>query len=168
MAHPKHNQVRLRYRYCCGYCAVSEIDVGGELTVDHHRPLAANGDDSDDNLVYACNRCNQYKGDFFPNDDDLRHGRRVLHPLQDDIAAHIQENQRTRQLEPLTETGHFHIALLQLNRPALVEHRLQQRLVALMAEKQSLLEAENRQLRAIIAALEEYIAHLRQLLGLPS
>jgi hypothetical protein len=38
----------------------------------------------------------------------------------------------------------------------------------LLAEKHTLLEAENKQLRATITALEEYIAHLRQLLGLPS
>jgi hypothetical protein len=35
MAHPKLQMVRARYAFCCGYCGVSEADVGGELTVDH-------------------------------------------------------------------------------------------------------------------------------------
>ena len=38
----------------CGYCGVSETSSGGELTIDHYRPVSQNGDDSDDNLVYAC------------------------------------------------------------------------------------------------------------------
>ena len=98
MAHPKHEQVRQRYNHRCGYCGVSEVDVGSELTVDHYQPLSADGDDSDDNLVYACMKCNQYKGDFFPTDDDLAYGRRVLHPLRDDVSDHVRENRQTRHL----------------------------------------------------------------------
>ena len=167
MAHPRHARVRQRYHYRCGYCGVSEADTGGELTVDHYRPRAADGDESAINLVYACIKCNQFKGNFFPNADDLQHGRRVLHPMQDDFSVHLCENAQTGHLEPLTETGRFFITLLQLNRPALVEHRLRRWLAALLAEKQRILEAENAQLRAIIAAQERYVAHLRQLLGFP-
>ena len=136
MAHPKHIHVRQRYHYRCGYCGVSGTDTGGELTVDHYQPQIAHGSDDDDNLVYACIRCNQYKGDFFPDTNDLRYGRRVLHPLRDDLVAHVQTAPLTGRLEPLTETGRFHIALLQLNRPALVEHRLRQRLAALLVRHQ--------------------------------
>jgi len=32
VAHPKHAQVRERFDYRCGYCDVSEVDAGGELT----------------------------------------------------------------------------------------------------------------------------------------
>jgi hypothetical protein len=58
MAHPRHEEVRERYGRCCGYCGVSETETGGELTIDHFRPVSASGDDSADNLVYACFRCN--------------------------------------------------------------------------------------------------------------
>ena len=165
MARAGRDLLRQRYDFRCGYCGVSETDVGGELTVDHWRPLAAGGDESGDNLVYACIRCNQYKGGFFPSPDDLAHTRRVLHPLRDDLSAHIHENRRTGELEPVTATGRFHISLLQLNRPALIERRLRRRLAELLTEKQRLSEAENAQLRVTIAAQEAYIAHLRQLLG---
>ena len=167
MAHPSHEQVRRRYQHRCGYCGVSEAEAGGELTVDHYRPSASGGSDEDENLVYACSRCNQYKRDFFPTAEELSRGWRVLHPLRDDVAAHIRVNDLTGNAEPLGETGRFHIALLQLNRPALVQQRLRRRLAALIAEKQRLLEAENLQLRATIAAQETYITHLRRLLGLP-
>jgi hypothetical protein len=81
--------------------------------------------------------------------------------------VHIREDTLQGYLEPLTEIGRFHITLLQLNRPALVAHRLRRRLIRLLAEKQRLLELENEQFRATIAAQETHIAHLRRLLGLP-
>lgn len=112
MAHPKHEQVRQRYALRCAYCGVSETDAGGELTVDHYRPCVAGGDERDDNLVYACFRCNQYKGDFFPSKVELARGHRLLHPLLDDVAAHIGLNLRTGELEPLTEIGRTHVMLL--------------------------------------------------------
>jgi len=70
-------------------------------------------------------------------------------------------------VEPVTETGRFHIALLQLNRPPLVALRMRRRLIALLEAKQQLLEAETLQLRATLDSRERYIALLRQLLGLP-
>ncbi len=168
MPHAKHDQVRLRYGRRCGYCGVTEVDTGGELTVDHYRPTVAGGDDSDENLVYACVRCNLYKGDFYPNADDLAYGRRVLHPLQDDLAKHVRLNTQTGRMEPLTNTGQFHIALLYLNRPALVAYRLRQQLAALLVAKQRSLEVEIERLHARLAAQEQYVAELRWLLGLPS
>jgi 5-methylcytosine-specific restriction endonuclease McrA len=83
MAHPKLQAVRERYAFRCGYCGVSEADVGGELTVDHFRPVVAGGDESDENLVYACARCNQYKGALLPEAIDPTPVRRLLHPRQD-------------------------------------------------------------------------------------
>ena len=88
MAHPKQDQVRRRYDFRCGYCGVSETDSGGELTIDHFRPISINGDDSDDNLVYACNRCNQFKSDFFPDPATSAPEYRLLHPLLDDAKLH--------------------------------------------------------------------------------
>jgi hypothetical protein len=167
VAHAKQEQIRQRFGCRCGYCGVSEVDTGGSLTVDHFQPVAAGGDDSDDNLVYACFKCNQYKGDFHPSPTDLRNGWRVLHPIRDNLAVHLSENNQTGMLEPLTETGRFHITLLHLNRPALVEFRLRRRLADLLAARQRLLEAENAHLRAILAAQADYIRRLRRLLGLP-
>lgn len=77
MAHPKLETVRQRYGGRCGYCGVTEIDAGAELTVDHYRPSSAGGDEADDNLIYACTKCNLYKGEFSPSTDDLLIGRRV-------------------------------------------------------------------------------------------
>jgi len=167
MAHPQLQQVRQQYCFCRGYCGVSETGAGGELTVDHFRPLAADGDEGYGNPVYACVRCNLDKGDFQPTPDDLAHGRRVLHPLHDNMAQHLHQDERSGFLEPLTETGRFHIALLQLNRPALVRQRLRRHVLRLLEAKHRLLEIENTQLREAMEAQEDYIGQLHRILGLP-
>ena len=57
-----------------------------------------------------------------------------------------------------------HIALLHLNRAALVAFRLQRRYYGLLLERRRLVEAENTELRAIVKAQEKYIAHLKTLI----
>lgn len=161
MPHPLYETVRERFRYACGYCGVTEITVGGELTLDHYRPQAAGGADSLENLVYACIRCNQYKGDFWPDADDLTLGRRVLHPGVDDVSAHLIEDKATGQLRGLTQTGAFHIALLRLNRSQLISHRLARHLLLILSEKVHLLEQQNVELEKTIAAQERYLELLR-------
>ncbi len=167
MAHAKLDQVRRRYDFRCAYCGVSETDVGSDLTVDHFQPTVGGGDESDDNLIYCCFKCNLYKGDFFPTPEDLQMGRRLLHPLRDNSAAFFRQNMRSGQLEPVNETGRFHLQLLQLNRPALVKFRLRRQLISLLSEKQKLLEIENAHLQETLAAQEEYVVQLKALLGLP-
>ena len=117
MPHPLHERVRRIFAFRCGYCGVSEAQTGGELTVDHYRPRVAGGNDDLSNLVYACNRCNQYKGEFWPTADQMAVGVFTLHPHQIDLAKHLQENESTGELEALTATGAFHLRLLHLNRP---------------------------------------------------
>jgi hypothetical protein len=160
MPHPIFEIIRERYLYACGYCTVTETSAGGNHTLDHYKPRAVGGNDEDDNLVYACIKCNQYKGDFWPSADDLAKGHRVLHPLFDNLKEHIRENGQNGYLEPLTETGRFHIALLRLNRPQLIHHRLARRLQQVLQEKQSLLEQQITELRKTIEAQERYIAFL--------
>lgn len=57
-------KVRVRYTYCCAYCSVSEIDIGGLLEIEHFRPVSKGGTDSLDNLVYACTICNRHKASY--------------------------------------------------------------------------------------------------------
>jgi 5-methylcytosine-specific restriction endonuclease McrA len=59
-------QVRQRADFACEYCGVEEIDVGGELTIDHFQPRIHQGGDELENLIYCCVRCNQYKLDYWP------------------------------------------------------------------------------------------------------
>lgn len=86
--------------------------------------------------------------------------------MQDNLAEHLHLNTQTGEVSALTETARFHIELLQLNRPALVANRLQKHMALLLLETQQILQAEIAQLQATIRAQEEYLNHLRSLLGI--
>jgi hypothetical protein len=100
------------------------VDAGAELTVDHFQPRSQGGSDALDNLVYCCHGCNEFKGDYWQPDSP----RCILHPLRDDIAAHIALTDEDT-LRSLTPTGEFHIRKLHLNRSELILHRREQRLI---------------------------------------
>lgn len=91
----------------------------------------------------------------------MRNERRVLHPLLDDVSQHLGPVSHTGELEPITETGRFHVQLLQLNRPALVRHRLRR---WLWRERQQFLEDERDVLMSTITGMELHVARLEQLL----
>ena len=146
--------VRARYRFCCGYCGISERDAGAELTVDHFQPIAHQGSDDAENLVYSCHACNEFKSDFWTTDTT----QRLLHPLRDLLASHLREDDQGR-LVGQTETGVFHIERLHLNRPPLVEHRRW-----LRREQQSL--DESAQIRARLQEAEARIARMERLFGI--
>jgi 5-methylcytosine-specific restriction endonuclease McrA len=61
--------IRELYGRCCGFCGVSESDIGGELQIDHYRPVTRGGSDEPDNLVYACVHCNRFKGNYWPDEE---------------------------------------------------------------------------------------------------
>lgn len=121
--------VRAIYSFRCGYCGVSEAQVGSELTYDHFRPLSQNGTDEAANLVYACHACNEFKSDYWSEAENDR----LLHPLTDNIALHVTEEENAT-LRSVTELGRVYIERLQLNRAALIGNRW---------ERQRLLRIEN-------------------------
>lgn len=59
------DQILLDAEFVCQYC--SEQKPKKELVVDHFFPLKKGGDNSDDNLVCACLRCNSHKSDILPD-----------------------------------------------------------------------------------------------------
>lgn len=168
MPPPDLDLIRQRSAYACAYCDVDEVSAGGVLTIDHYRPLSAHGDDRLDNLVYACVRCNQYKHSFWPTAEEERLGFRVLHPLLDNLSDHYRLDVTSGHLEPLSESGRFHIALLRLNRPQLVQRRLREQLRRLLENKLTMLEQQMQEMEATISSQERYISALEARLGLGS
>jgi hypothetical protein len=161
MPHPRHEWVRARYGCACGYCGVSEDETGGQLTVDHYRPVAAGGDESDENLVYACFRCNTQKGEYWSAPGSPQ---ALLHPLLDDTATHLQLDPATGRLVALTCRGKTHINLLRLNRPELVANRDRRVADEAVAERTKWLEAQVGWLRRELEIRDEEISILRRLL----
>ncbi len=125
--------VRRRANFACEFCGISETDTGGELTIDHFRPISKGGNDDPDNLLYSCVRCNQYKLDYWPDHP----GKPTLwNPRLEPAGAHFVTLD-DGSLYPLTETGAFTLQRLRLNRSPLIKHRLQKRREA---ERQRYLE----------------------------
>ena len=65
-----------RDRHTCQYCG----DRKGPLTVDHVIPKRLGGKDHWENLVCACARCNNKKGDRLPNEAGLKLARKPRRP----------------------------------------------------------------------------------------
>ncbi|MEB3203974.1 MAG: HNH endonuclease [Candidatus Sericytochromatia bacterium] len=61
---PSRQALFRRDRQVCQYCGRK----GGDLTVDHVMPKSRGGEDSWENLVAACLRCNNRKGDRTPEE----------------------------------------------------------------------------------------------------
>ena len=135
--------VRTRYNFCCGYCGVSETNVGAKMTVDHFLPRSQGGDNSIANLVYSCHACNEFKGDYWHTEPNLR----LLHPGLDNMAEHFHE-QDNSIFHAFTTRGANHIKILQLNRSELIAHRLEQQDIATV--------------RARCRNLENYLAEMEQ------
>lgn len=113
------DRVRVRSRFACEFCGVTETDVGGELTIDHFRPLSKGGAEELENLLYCCVRCNQYKADYWEAKPDL------WNPRQASSVEHFLLLSDGK-LHPLTEVGAFTLRRLRLNRFPLVNHRRRQ------------------------------------------
>jgi hypothetical protein len=112
-------QVRQRAQYACEFCGITEIDVGGMLTIDHFQPRTKAGSDTLENLIYACITCNQYKQDYWPRTEIAPI---LWNPRQESASQHFVE-QEDGQLTALTPTGVFTIKRLRLNRSQLIAAR---------------------------------------------
>ena len=116
-------QARQRADCACEFCGISEIDVGGLLTIDHFHPRSKGGTETLDNLIYACIHCNQYKHDYWPHDDLAP---RLWNPRELLISPHFVESEDGR-LIAVTIVGDFTMRRLRLNREQLVHYRLRRR-----------------------------------------
>jgi len=120
--------VRTLYAFACGYCGVTEDEVGSQLTIDHYQPKDAGGSDEIDNLVYACHACNLHKSAAWNAQHLL-----VLHPLQTDLSLHLRALPNGT-IEALSSQGTLHIETLHLNRPPMVRRRKTKQLMEAMME----------------------------------
>jgi hypothetical protein len=148
--------VRLSYQFCCGYCGVSETNMGAEMTVDHFVPRIQGGEDDLDNLVYCCHACNEFKGDYWSESDDLS----LLHPQRNDTTLHYRLDTEGR-LVALTSRGAKHIEVLHLNRPELIAFRLEQAEIALLRESNQSLRQQLMDSQRVTQELEDELERLQ-------
>ena len=132
--------VRTLYAFACGYCGVTEAEVGSYLTIDHYQPEGAGGSDEIENLVYACHACNLHKSTAWNPQTPP-----VLHPLQTDLTLHLRALP-DGTLEALTPEGGRHIETLHLNRPPMIERRKRLALIEKILERDVQLDRYEAQL----------------------
>ena len=153
---PVREMLREQYEFRCGYCGVTERDVGALLTTDHFQPRSRGGSSARDNLVYCCSACNAFKGNWWQPTDE----RRILHPLLDDSSPHIRE-QTDGTVQALTPTGAFHIRLLNLNRAPLVLHRRERYERLRLGNLESVVLSRLTALETHVSSLEDEMRQLR-------
>lgn len=66
--------ILMRDHHTCQYCG--NKSGAGDLTLDHVLPRSRGGPGTWENLVAACRRCNNRKGDRLPEEAGMRLGRR--------------------------------------------------------------------------------------------
>jgi hypothetical protein len=117
-------QIRDRFGECCAYCQTAEFLTAMTFEIEHIVPLSVGGETVFENLCFACPSCNRYKGDrqtaIDPESGDMV---RLFHPQIQAWTEHFAWGDRGRELRGLTAFGRATIAVLQMNRPALVRAR---------------------------------------------
>jgi 5-methylcytosine-specific restriction endonuclease McrA len=122
--------LRYDFFFTCAYCSISEAEAQAiRFTIDHYEPRAARDDLEHEysNLMYACDECNQRKGDRSPPPNARADGYRFYRPDEDFFNDHFK--QHGVRVEPKSHTGEYSIEALDLNRLSLRRLReLRQRL----------------------------------------
>lgn len=161
--------VRHRAGRACEYCEVTDVDWGGILTVDHFQPVAVGGNDSLDNLIYCCPRCNQYKADYWPSGPS---SPKLWNPRQQGRGDHFLETE-DGGLHGLTPEASFTILRLRLNRLPLVQYRIQRRkradILRLLARYGELIGLQDRlqaETERLLAEQQDLLLEQRTLLDL--
>lgn len=162
-------KIRQRAAFACEYCGVTETDTGGLLTIDHFQPTSKGGSDNPENLIYCCNRCNSYKYNYFPNSDKEPS---IWNPTQSIRTQHFFDLENG-ELKALTPVGKATIDLLRLNRPALIQYRLQKKAraeeVQLLKHYQQLvglMQQTNQELTVLVNNQQDLLEQQQQLLRL--
>lgn len=107
--------LRAEFVRICVYCRQPDCQAKGQVFgVDHYRPKAGFPAlvCAYDNLFYACNTCNTYKGDYWPG---AGAAHRVLNPCDDELSRHVRFDARTGRMESLSNLGAFFTEMFRLN-----------------------------------------------------
>lgn len=109
----------LRYDFfcSCAYCTMTESEAQAiRFTIDHYHPRNARPELENEysNLMYACDECNQRKGDRCPPPEAQTSGHRFFRPDQDLHHEHFEK--AGNELESKTNIGYYTINAIDLNR----------------------------------------------------
>lgn len=106
----------------CEYCRLHEDHAVKKHEVDHIIPRKHGGQESDDNLAWACFLCNRYKGsEVGAYDPETSQLVPLFNPRKQRWQDHFAVE--AGEIIALTDVGRVTILILQLNRPGRVKAR---------------------------------------------
>lgn len=112
--------LRVDFWYSCAYCTMTEVEAQGiRFTIDHYEAQVKVPEKETDygNLLWACDPCNTFKGDLWPDDELTQAGLRFYRPDLDHPEHHFAlKGQRVEGQSPI---GEFTVEMLDLNREQL-------------------------------------------------
>lgn len=124
--YPEYRQpLRKDFFYSCAYCSTTEFEAQAvRMTIDHYEPRTARRDLENEysNLMYACDICNERKGNRYPPPEARAEGHRFFRADTDARQDHF-ELYEDNKVESKTKLGEFNIQVLDLNREALINLR---------------------------------------------
>lgn len=117
-------QVAERARGCCEYCR-SRADYATEsFSVEHIHPESLSGPTALDNLALACSGCNSHKHAKTEGQDPVTGASAPLfHPRRQRWVEHFTWDESFTRIVGMSPTGRVIVAVLQMNRPSLVNWR---------------------------------------------
>jgi hypothetical protein len=113
-----------RAHYCCEYCLSPENYSLDSFTIDHIIPTSRGGDDSPDNLAFACHNCNNRKqDDISAVDTEDGSAARFYNPRTERWREHFRWSEDYLTIVPVSPIGSVTVARLRLNRSGAVNIR---------------------------------------------
>jgi hypothetical protein len=108
----------------CEYCQSPEAYATERFSVEHIQPRALEGPTVAENLALACQGCNGHKSaKTTAADPETGETVALFHPRRDAWREHFAWSEDNLRIVGLTPAGRATVALLQMNRPSLVNLR---------------------------------------------
>ena len=109
---------------CCEYCKALTSHTPSPFEVEHIIALVLGGDDTLENLAYACRGCNLHKG-IKVSISDPKTGQQIplFHPRKDQWNDHFKWDKEALRIIGITLKGELTIQALDMNREGLINLR---------------------------------------------
>ena len=116
--------VEERADYCCEYCRLSDSYSPSTFHLEHIISLARGGDDTLENLAYACSGCNEFKVAKITATDPAT-GQQIplFHPRKDQWNKHFKWDDEALHIIGISLKGKLTIQALNMNRQGLINLR---------------------------------------------
>lgn len=117
-------EIKRRAFGCCEYCQIPANYSPSPFPAEHIDPSSKGGTDASDNLAFACNGCNWFKGNKTEGiDPETGQTVPLFNPRQQLWFDHFDWEENSLNVIGLTPIGRATIVVLKLNREGVINLR---------------------------------------------